>query len=87
MDTLSTDVVLDDVSVEPQDAILGVNFSEVTVCWYAMSNRTYQLQYRSELTTNQWVNLGTPLVGAGTTNCVADKIIQPRRFYRAVIVP
>ena len=60
--------------------------SEVEVCWNALSNVTYQAQYRSTLTTNGWTNLGAPRPGNGSTDCVTDEVQrdQPRRFYRVV---
>ena len=67
----------------------AIRVSEVEVCWNSASNRTYQVQYRSALTTNTWVNLGLPLAGNGSTNCIADKVLlgQPQRFYRVLPGP
>jgi hypothetical protein len=67
----------------------AIRVSEVEVCWYAASNRTYQVQYRSALTTNAWTNLGSLLAGNGSTNCITDKVPlgQPQRFYRVLTVP
>jgi len=66
-----------------------IRVSEVEICWNTSSNRTYQTQYRSSLTTNNWTDLGPPQVGNGSTNCITDKVVleQPRRFYRVLVVP
>ena len=48
--------------------------SEVEFCWNSVSNRNYQVQYRSALTTNTWTNLGSPVAGNGATNCIAHKV-------------
>jgi hypothetical protein len=57
----------------------------IDVCWDSISNRVYQVQYRSELTTNQWSNLGGWLSGNGSTKCITDMISgEHRRFYRVV---
>ena len=66
-----------------------VRCSELEVCWNAASNRMYQVQYRSTLTSNAWANLGAPVAGTGTTNCVTDKIApgEPQRFFRIVPLP
>jgi hypothetical protein len=66
-----------------------IRVSEVEVCWNAASNRTYQAQYRSTLTTNVWVDLGTPVAGTGSTTCITDKVPkgQSQRYYRVLIVP
>lgn len=64
---------------------VSINVSAVDVCWDSLSNRVYQVQYRSELTTNQWQNLGAALQGNGGTQCLTDDIQgQPHRFYRVV---
>jgi hypothetical protein len=69
--------------------VAGVHVSEVEVCWDAFSNRTYQVQYRSTLTTNMWTDLGPPRPGKGSFDCVNDRVQpgQPQRFYRIIIVP
>ena len=67
----------------------AIRVSQVEVCWNTDSNRTYQVQYRMVLDTNGWVNLGSPVPGNGSTNCITDKVLlgQPRRFYRVVSLP
>jgi hypothetical protein len=66
---------------------LTIQVSEVKLCWYAESSKGYQLQFRSELTTNLWADLGDPVPGNGSTNCVTDAVVGPRRFYRVVALP
>lgn len=57
----------------------------VDVCWDSLSNRVYQVQYRSDLTTNQWTNLGSPIPGDGETKCISAPVLkEPARFYRVV---
>jgi len=67
----------------------AIHISEVEVCWDAFTNRTYQVQYRSTLTTNIWTNLGPPRPGNGSVDCINDRVQpgQPQRFYRILIVP
>ena len=56
----------------------------VNVCWHGSTNWLYQVQYSSELTSNQWLNLGMPVQGAGT-NCITDPVGgTERRFYRVI---
>lgn len=86
--TDSVDVLLDAVAVVSLHARTTIDVSEVTVCWESRSNLTYQLQYRSELTTNLWVNLGVPVEGTGDQICVRDPVLaQPRRFYQVLTLP
>jgi len=63
-----------------------IRVSEVEFCWNSVSNRIYQAQFRSALTTNAWMNLGSPVTGNGSTNCVTDKVPagEPQRFYRVL---
>ena len=65
----------------------SVRCSEVEICWQSQSNRLYEVEYRSDLTTNTWVALFTNIVGSAGTTCVNDKIIigTPQRFYRVVL--
>jgi hypothetical protein len=67
----------------------SIRVSEVEVCWNTISNVFYQVQFRSDWTTNLWKDLGSPLPGNGSTNCIPDKVPpgEPRRFYRVVPVP
>lgn len=62
----------------------SIRVSEIEVCWPSRSNRLYQVDYRSEFTTNMWLPLFTNVVGSGQTICVADRIAYPQRFYRVV---
>ena len=66
---------------------LTIQVSEVRLCWNSVSNAMYQVQYRSELTTNQWTNLGPPVAGNGTGNWITDPVRAPRRFYQVVELP
>lgn len=62
----------------------SIRMSEVEVCWPSVSNAVYQVDYRSELTTNGWLPLFTNLIGNGGPLCIYDKITagQAQRFYR-----
>lgn len=69
--------------------VASIEIGSVNVCWNSVSNRNYQIQFKSVLTTNQWVNLGSPVAGNGSRLCVPDSV-QPgdtRRFYQVVTVP
>ena len=64
----------------------AIRVSEIEVCWHSVTNRTYQVQYRSALTTNVWTDLGGQVAGNDSTRCVADRLPsdQPQRFYRVL---
>lgn len=65
---------------------LNISVSQVRLCWPALSNVTYQVQYRSDLTTNIWTDLGSPIVGTGTNLCITDEVRGGQKFYRLEIV-
>ena len=64
-----------------------IRASQVEVCWNSISNLTYQVQYRSDLTTNVWTSLVDCVRSVGSTSCIFDSVVvgQPQRFYRAVM--
>jgi hypothetical protein len=63
--------------------LAAIRVAAVEVCWNARTNTIYEVQFRSELTTNAWITL-TNVIGAGATNCIVDWVPSddPRRFYR-----
>jgi hypothetical protein len=63
-----------------------IRVSQVEVCWNSVSNLLYQVQYLSDLTTNQWANLGPPVAGTGH-DCVTDAVSAEKRFYRVILLP
>lgn len=66
---------------------LGIAVSQVRLCWKTRTDKSYQVQYRSTLTTNNWVNLGSPIPGNGETQCITDEIVSPQRFYQVLPSP
>lgn len=63
-----------------------IHTTEVTICWASEAGRYYQLQHRSSGQDNSWTHLGSPVLGNGTTNCIADRVEvgQHPRFYRVL---
>jgi hypothetical protein len=74
------------VEVAPQ---ISIRVSEVELCWPTVTNVLYQLQYRTNLATNTWTNLGGQLPGTGAPVCfkVAVDAGSPQRFFRVVTSP
>lgn len=86
--TISVDIALDNVSVSLVQPELSIHVSQVAICWLGTSNRLYQLQSRSDLTTNTWVDSGSPVLGTGDTSCVSDAVLgQPGKCYRVIKLP
>jgi hypothetical protein len=71
---------------EPQPRVT-IRASQIEVCWNSISNLTYQVQYRSDLTTNVWTSLVDCVHSTGSTSCIIDPVAvgQSQRFYRAVM--
>ncbi|MBF8305568.1 MAG: putative rane protein, partial [Acidobacteria bacterium] len=67
--------------------LVTIRASQVEVCWNSQSNLTYQVQYRSDLTTNLWTSLVGCIRSTGSVTCINDPIVvgQPQRFYRVVL--
>lgn len=72
----------------PRLTIFKTNVSDVAICWKSFTNRVYQVQRMSDLTTNAWTEFGSPTNGNGTTNFTFDSTNGfPRGFYRVEILP
>lgn len=65
---------------------MAIDVSEVRVCWNSESNQTYDIQFRSVLTSNNWLDLQTNFLATTSSTCVFDRIApgQPQRFYRVL---
>ena len=90
--TANYDLTLDDVSVEritPRLVIepLGIENSQVRLCWESRTNANYQLQYRSESTTDIWTDLEPPIPGTNGLACTVQAVSEPHRLYRVVVIP
>jgi len=60
----------------------------VEVCWNSTPNKFYQIEYRSELTTNLWTPLREPVQSEGAKTCVSDEVMnKASRFYRVLLLP
>jgi len=74
----------------PPPLTVHIRFSQVGISWDSISNAHYQVEYRSEITTNVWVPLTTnTIVGTGEQIEVRDDLPPgiPRRLYRVAENP
>ena len=71
----------------PAPPLVTIRASQVEVCWNSKSNLTYQVQYRSDLTTNLWTSLVGCVRSTGSKSCISDPVVvgRPQRFYRVVL--
>ncbi|MEK7675355.1 MAG: hypothetical protein AAB676_05930 [Verrucomicrobiota bacterium] len=80
--------VVAQVDLQKPPIVVSIQVSCVDVCWNSETNQMYQVQYQSTLTTNSWVNLGTPVPGSVGTTCVTDSVRSiEKRFYRVTQLP
>lgn len=78
--------ILGVVEIEPFR--LTIQVDTVAIEWDSVSNTVYQLQYRSPLSGNVWLNLGSATTGTGSRVVVYDSVLgDPRRQYRVEVVP
>jgi hypothetical protein len=63
-----------------------IRVSQVEICWNSDTNTGYQVQYRSDLTTNVWAPLVECVRGGISNTCVTDPVLpaMPKRFYRVI---
>jgi len=67
---------------------LSVAVGSVNLGWNSQTNRTYQLQYTTNLPAGLWLNLGTAVQGTGSNIVVPGlDLTGLRRFYRLAPVP
>jgi hypothetical protein len=84
----------DDVTVTPVAPITFKSTVKAVNSFQLVLNTTtgivYQVQYKTNLLQNNWINLGNPITATGTTLTVSDTNAvssSPQRFYRLQISP
>jgi hypothetical protein len=79
------------VPVPPSAPIIktvGRSGANINFTWSAVTGRTYQVLYRTNLAQTVWSNLGSSVVANYTTMTNADSTGSgPRRFYRVALLP
>jgi hypothetical protein len=83
---------LDDVSVTPLPAPAFQSAARaagsISLTWAAVSGASYQLQYTTNLSAANWINLGSPVTaGNGVITASDNQPTDPQRFYRVVLAP
>jgi hypothetical protein len=63
-------------------------YHAVELAWPSVTNFWYQIQYRTNVDSGNWLPLGTNVLGNGTNMCVFDTCrYSNQRFYRLIEVP
>ena len=75
--------------IPPQIKSVNRNGAEVNLNWYAISNRTYRVQYNGNLSAKDWTDLAGDVSATGTTASKTDTIAggASQRFYRVLLLP
>ena len=74
------------ITIGPVFKAITLTNSTLTLTWSTDAGSTYQLQYKSQLNSDNWLNLGSPILAAGWTLSATDSVANdPQRFYRVVV--
>ena len=61
---------------------------QLSLTWMAVPGETFQVQYKSGLTSANWTDLGIPITAVGNTASATDSIsANNQRFYRVILLP
>jgi subtilase family serine protease len=63
-----------------------INSDGLTLTWITVPGNAYQLQYTTNLSSRNWVNLGNATNAAGFVLSASDSFSQPQRFYRVMLL-
>jgi uncharacterized repeat protein (TIGR03803 family) len=76
------------LTVLPEFLALTLTYSMLNLTWSTEAGGLYQLQYNSDLSSSNWINLGSPITGTGPAFSTNDSIMNgSQRFYRVVLSP
>ena len=71
------------LTIVPEFQALTVANGTLNLTWSTEAGGTYQLQYNSDLTSTNWINLGNPIPATASTLTATDALTNgPQRFYR-----
>ncbi len=65
------------------------NGGSITLTWSAAAGQVYQLQYKTSLSSTNWINLNNAITASSSTVTASDTIVPgpAQRFYRVVLLP
>lgn len=85
--TPNVDLVLDAVSLEPVVRPVSIQAFPIQICWESQTNRSYQIQYKTNLASPDWLDSGSPVAGTGSTICSNQITADPQKFFRVILLP
>jgi uncharacterized repeat protein (TIGR03803 family) len=76
------------ITIGPVFKAASLSNGTLTLTWSTDVGSTYQLQYKSDLNSGNWLDLGSPVVATGSTLTATDSVANdPHRFYRVAVLP
>jgi uncharacterized repeat protein (TIGR03803 family) len=76
------------MTVVPEFQPVTLNNGTLNLTWSTEVGGRYQLQYNTDLSSSNWINLGSASTATGATLNTTDSVTNgPRRFYRLVLSP
>jgi hypothetical protein len=90
--TTTISFALDNVSVMPLPApavsALAPGNGTFQLAWSALAGAGYQVQYMTNVTQTNWINLGGVITATNNPMIIAESAASgPERFYRVVLLP
>ena len=68
--------------------LTGAGTTNVVLTWSAVSNRTYHVQYKTNLASLSWTDLSPDITATGSTAFYTDHPNGARqRYYRVTLLP
>jgi hypothetical protein len=61
--------------------------ANVLVTWSSLSNATYRVQFKSDLTSANWTDLAGDVLASSSTASKLDILTSTHRYYRIQVVP
>ncbi len=72
----------------PEFQAVTLTNNTLSLTWSTEAGGSYQLQYSFNLSSVNWINLGSAVTAAGATLSATDSLTTvPQRFYRLVLLP
>jgi len=76
------------LTIVPEFQAVTLTNATLNLTWSTEAGGTYQLQYNSDLSSTNWINLGSPFTATGPTLSTTDSLTNAlQRFYRLVLSP
>ncbi len=76
------------LTIVPEFQAVTVTNGVLSLAWSTEAGGMYQLQYNSDLSSSNWINLSTPVTATGATLSTTDTVTNgPQRFYRLALSP